>query len=157
MRDQNAVVLYPVISTTLLWIAVVFLLFQTIRKFLRNRPQMKALVMDRTGAVRDEYILGNQREILIGKSTPVNLVNIDFSDSEYASTIEEEHACFQKSGALWYVLSNAENGKVGLRQQGDEIVYKLRRGVPYRVNPGDIVYISYEKIILQKNSLGYGG
>ena len=38
---------------------------------------------------------------------------------------------------------------VGLRQKGGETVYKLRRNIPYRIQKGDIVYISYEKIIIR--------
>ena len=40
-------------------------------------------------------------------------------------------------------------GMVGLRQKGGDTVYKLRRNIPYRIQCGDIIYISYEKIIIQ--------
>ncbi len=87
--------------------------------------------------------------MLIGKSTPANLVNIDFSDSAYAGSIQEEHASLIRYGSCWYICAKAENGMVGLRQKGGDTVYKLRRNIPYRIQCGDIIYISYEKIILQ--------
>lgn len=149
MKEQSAVILYLVISTTMLWIVVIGLLGIKIWELLRKRVRIKAVVMDGSGNLKEEYELGKQKEILIGKSTPANLVHIDFSDSQYASTIQEEHASFQRWGAFWYVYSKAENGMVGLKQGGSDIVYKLRRNTPYRIHRGDIVFISYEKIVIQ--------
>lgn len=157
MKDQSAVLLFLVISTALLWILVLFLLTIKVREYLNSRTHLKASVMDQSGEWKDAYILSRQKEVQIGKSTPANLVAIDFSDSEYASLIENEHASFQKIGSLWYVMPKAENGMVGLKQKENPIVYKLRRGIPYRINSGDMVYISYEKILIQKISAGYGG
>ena len=121
MADQGRVILFLVISVIALWGIVISLAAE----------------------------LGKQREMLIGKSTPANLVNIDFSDSSYAGSIEEEHASLIRCGTYWYVCAKAENGMVGLRQKGNDTVYKLRRDIPYRIQCGDIIYISYEKIIIQ--------
>lgn len=149
MGELSRVILYLVISNIGLWVAVICLGGIKIAEVYQSRKRIKAQVLDGSGAVRDEYILDKQKELLIGKSTPSNLVNIDFSDSAYAGTIEEEHASFRRYGRNWYVCANAGNGLVGLKQRGDDTVYKLRRDIPYRIGCGDIVYISYEKIVIQ--------
>ena len=149
MADQSRVVLFLVISVIALWGIVICLVAVHIVGFLKKRVRIKALVLDGQGGVRDEYELGKQKELLIGKSTPANLVNIDFTDSAYAGSIEEEHASLVRYGTYWYVCAKADNGMVGLRQKGGDTVYKLRRNIPYRIQCGDIIYISYEKIIIQ--------
>ncbi len=149
MADQSAVIPFLVISVIALWGIVICLAAVHIVEFLKKRVRIKAVVLDGQGGIRDEYELGKQRELLIGKSTPANLVNIDFSDSVYAGSIQEEHASLIRYGSCWYICAKAENGMVGLRQKGGDTVYKLRRNVPYRIQCGDIIYISYEKIILQ--------
>ena len=92
MADQNGVILFLVISVIALWGIVMVLAAVYLAAFLKRRGQLKAVVLDGEGEVRDAYELGRQRELLIGKSTPANLVNIDFSDSAYAGSIEEEQA-----------------------------------------------------------------
>lgn len=149
MADQSRVILFLVISVIALWGIVICLVAVHIVGFLKKRVRIKALVLDGQGGVRDEYELGKQKELLIGKSTPANLVNIDFTDSAYAGSIEEEHASLVRYGTYWYVCAKADNGMVGLRQKGGDTVYKLRRNIPYRIQYGDIIYISYEKIIIQ--------
>lgn len=149
MMEQSSIILYLVLSTTALWLIAAVLLGMRFQEFLKNRVRLKALVLDDSGGIKDEYMLEKQKEILIGKSTPVNLVHIDFTGSRYAETIKEEHACFQRYGKFWYICSKAENGMVGLKQSGDDVVYKLRREVPYQIHHGDIVFISHEKIVIQ--------
>ncbi|MCI8607151.1 MAG: hypothetical protein HFG72_10150 [Hungatella sp.] len=149
MADQNGVILFLVISVIALWGIVMVLAAVYLAAFLKRRGQLKAVVLDGEGEVRDAYELGRQRELLIGKSTPANLVNIDFSDSAYAGSIEEEQASFTRYGTCWYICAKGAKGMVGLRQKGGETVYKLRRNIPYRIQKGDIVYISYEKIIIR--------
>lgn len=149
MADQSWVIPFLVISVIALWGIVIVLAAVHIVEFRKKRGRIKAVVLDGQGGVRDEYELGKQRELLIGKSTPANLVNIDFSDSAYAGSIQEEHASLIRYGTYWYVCAKAENGMVGLRQSGGETVYKLRRNIPYRIQCGDIIYISYEKIMIQ--------
>ena len=122
MADQGRVILFLVISVIALWGIVISLAAVHIVEFLKKRVRIKAVVLDSQGRVRDEYELGKQREMLIGKSTPANLVNIDFSDSAYAGSIEEEHASLIRCGTYWYVCAKAENGMVGLRQKGNDTV-----------------------------------
>ena len=149
MADQSRVLLFLVISVIALWGIVISLAAVHIVEFLKKRVRIKAVVLDSQGRVRDEYELGKQREMLIGKSTPANLVNIDFSDSAYAGSIEEEHASLVRYKTYWYVCAKAKNGMVGLRQKGGDTVYKLQRNIPYRIQCGDTIYISYEKIIIR--------
>ena len=99
MADQSRVVLFLVISVISLWGIVIGLAVVHIVEFLKKRVQIKAVVLDGQGGIRDAYELGKQRELLIGKSTPANLVNIDFTDSAYAGSIQEEHASLIRYGS----------------------------------------------------------
>jgi len=149
MADQGAVILFMVVSMIALWVMVAGLTGINIAEYLKKRTRMRAVILDSRGEARDEHELGKQKELLIGKSAPANLVNIDFSDSAYAASIEEDHAALVRNGAYWYVCAKAKNGMVGLRQKGGDTVYKLQRNIPYRIQCGDTIYISYEKIIIR--------
>ncbi|MCI9584816.1 hypothetical protein [Otoolea muris] len=149
MADQGAVNLFMVVSMIALWVMVAGLTGIHIAEYLKKRTRMRAVILDSRGEARDEHELGKQKELLIGKSAPANLVNIDFSDSAYAASIEEDHAALVRNGAYWYVCARANNGMVGLKQKGGEPVYKLQKGILYRIQRGDTIYISYEKIVIQ--------
>lgn len=149
MADRSGEIIFLTVSTMALWGIVIWLVCIHIKEYVKRRVRIRALVMDGQGGIRDEYELGRQKEILIGKSVPAGMVHIDFSDSAYAGSIQEEHAAFVRYGSCWYICARAENGMVGLRQRGGDAVYKLRKDVPYRIGRGDTVYISYEKIVMQ--------
>ena len=149
MADQSTLGIFLVVSTIALWGIVIWLTCIHISEYIKKRTRIRALVMDGQGGVRDTHELGKQKELLIGKSTPAKMVNIDFSDSAYAASIEEEHAALVRYGSCWYGCARAKNGMVGLRQKEGNVVYKLRSGIPYRIQRGDMIYISYEKIVLQ--------
>ena len=51
-----------------------------------------------------------------------------------------------KQYSLW---DNCRYALRQLRQKEGNVVYKLRSGIPYRIQRGDMIYISYEKIVLQ--------
>ena len=133
MADQGAVNLFMVVSMIALWVMVAGLTGIHIAEYLKKRTRMRAVILDSRGEARDEHELGKQKELLIGKSAPANLVNIDFSDSAYAASIEEDHAALVRNGAYWYVCARANNGMVGLKQKGGEPVYKLQKGILYRI------------------------
>lgn len=149
MGEQSTAILYLSISNALLWVIVLSLLGFKIHEIVKKHVRLKARVLDDSGRVREEYDLHNQKELLIGISTPANLVNIDFAGSQYAKTIEEDHAAFCRFGRDWYLFSRAKNGMVGLKRSGDDTVYKLRPDIPYQIRRGDIVFISYEKILIE--------
>lgn len=149
MAAQSVLHIFQAVSMIVLWGIVIWLAGIHISEYTKKRIRMKALVLDGQGGIRDEHVLGKQKELLIGKSTPARMVNIDFSDSAYAGSIQGEHASFIRYGSCWYICARTEQGMVGLKQKGDDTVYKLRTNIPYRVQRGDIVYISYEKIVIQ--------
>lgn len=149
MADQSVLHIFQAVSTAALWGIVIWLVCIHIAEYIKKRTRLKALILDGQGKIRDEHVLGKQKEILIGKSTPARMVNIDFSDSAYAAFIREEHASFVRYGSYWYIRAVSEQGMVGLRQKSGDTVYKLRSNIPYRIQQGDIVYISYEKIVIQ--------
>ncbi len=149
MADQSALSIFQAVSTVALWGIVIWLVCIHITEYVKKRTRIRAVVLDGQGGIRDEHVLGKQKEVLIGKSTPARMVNIDFSDSAYAGSIQAEHASFVRYGAYWYIQAVSEQGMVGLRQKSGDTVYKLRRNIPYRIKQGDIVYISYEKIVIQ--------
>lgn len=150
MGGQSTVIQYLVISSVFLWIIVLVSAAARIREYMKNRLKLRAVTVDEEGRVKKEYILSGIKELIIGKSTVSSLAHIDLSDSPYSSTIEDSHAILKKQDSYWYLQSEASNGMVGLRRTKNGVVYKLKRGVPYQIGAGDVIYISYEKIYIQK-------
>lgn len=93
-----------------------------------------------------EVSLYGRTGILIGRNTASRLVDFDMSGAEEAGEIAGEHAVLNYAGGFWYLEVLDGTGRVGIRKDGDSMVYRLKAMTHYKVNPGDLIYISHEKI-----------
>lgn len=96
-----------------------------------------------------EWLCENSKAFLIGKSTEVQNVDIDLADLQCNAYISQEHAVMNYSNGYWYIEDLASRNGVGLKKFDEEYAYKLKPFTSYKLDEGDIIYISKAKLLLR--------
>lgn len=116
--------------------------FSIIKAF---RSKKKTLVPYVIGLLGEEeqlvrvWDLNTQIGILIGKNSKLVDADIDLSDAEFASYIDDEHATLNYTGTGWWLEDlGSHNGTTVKRRGKDQL---LAAGMPSRVLPGDVILI----------------
>lgn len=106
------------------------------RKPAEPRDIVKLVQIDEDGEpVKEWYIMG-QTSLLIGKSNPMQEVEIDLADSEYASLISSVHAVLNRVNQEWFIEDNDSASGTGVRAASRSTAMKLQSGEPCRINSG---------------------
>lgn len=147
MQDQ-VIINWLCISAVLSWICLIGL-FIWIR--MRNREKGQADVSRLVYLGKDmrplaELGLSGRTSVVIGRNTTRQSVDLDLSQADGAGEVEEEHAVLNYAGGVWYLESLSTTNRVGIRKEGNSIVYRLKAMTPYKISAGDIIFISHEKI-----------
>jgi pSer/pThr/pTyr-binding forkhead associated (FHA) protein len=114
-------------------------------------PKIRKIVL----VVQDEqgekqWLCENAKAFLIGKGTDTQSVDIDLSDLQCNAYISQEHAVMNYANGYWYIEDlNSTNG-VGLKKYDDEYAYKLKPFTSYKLDQGDVIYISKAKLLLRE-------
>lgn len=107
----------------------------------------KYVLITRDGETEKEWSCKGVNSFLIGKGTISQSVDIDLSDTYYAQYISNEHAVLNFHDGYWYIEDlNSANG-VGLKKRGEEYSLRLKPLTSYKIDEGDIIYISKVKIL----------
>lgn len=107
----------------------------------------KYVLITRDGETEKEWSCKGVNSFLIGKGTVSQGVDIDLSDTYYAQYVSNEHAVLNFSDGYWYIEDlNSSNG-VGLKKRGEEYSLRLKPLTSYKIDEGDIIYISKVKIL----------
>jgi len=110
----------------------------------------RLILMSPDGDREKEWHSEGVTSFLIGKGTVNQTVDIELGDTHYADYIANEHAVLNQVNGIWYIedLGNSING-VGIRKRGEEYALRLKPSVSYKVDEGDILYISKAKILVR--------
>ncbi len=101
------------------------------------------------GEKEKEWYCDGVKSFLIGKGTTSKDVDIELGDTHYSKFISNEHAVLNFTNGFWYIEDlNSTNG-VGLKKNGEEFALRLKPMVAYKVDEGDIIYISKAKILVR--------
>lgn len=134
-------------------IAVICLLFEYKRQRARSvkyESSIKRFVLiTRDGDKEKEWHCEGMTSLLIGKGTAKREVDIELGDTHYSEYISNEHAVMNYYGGYWYIEDlNSRNG-VGIKKKGEEYALRLKPLVSYKIDEGDIIYISKAKILVR--------
>jgi pSer/pThr/pTyr-binding forkhead associated (FHA) protein len=86
---------------------------------------------------------------LVGKGTAANTVDIELGDTQYCEFVSNEHAVLNHIDGIWYVEDLGSLNGVGLKKRSGEYTLRLKPEVAYKIDEGDIIYISKAKIFVQ--------
>ena len=115
-----------------------------------DAPVRRFVLMSEGGAREKEWHCEGMTSFLIGKGTVSRNVDIELGDTHYAEYIANEHAVLNRIDGIWYMedLGTSING-AGIRKRGEEYALRLRPNVSYKVDEGDVLYISKVKILVR--------
>ena len=131
-------------------VAIVLFIWLFICQNMKNTgPPIKKIVLITTNDEKQqEWLCKNVRSFLIGKGTASSEVDIDLGNTKYSEYINNEHAVLNYSNGFWYIEDlNSQNG-VGIKKYGEEYALKLKPKVAYKIDKGDVIYISKTKILV---------
>lgn len=143
-----------VIGTTVM-ILLFILWFYCERKNIKQQNVLyqsnikKFVLITRDGEKEKEWHCEGVKSFLIGKSTINSEVDIDLTDTYYAEYISPNHAVLNYAEGYWYIEDlNSKNG-VGIKKRGEEYALRLKPMTSYKIDEGDVIYISKSKLFVR--------
>ncbi|MEK3788650.1 FHA domain-containing protein [Paenibacillus sp. FSL K6-1230] len=114
-----------------------------------KRVVSKLVQLDDEGEPVKEWYIQGETALLIGKIHASSEVDIDLSDSEYASLISSEHAVLNRVGEKWFVEDTDSANGTGLREANSSLTDKLESGEPRPIHPGDLLFIANTRLLIK--------
>jgi hypothetical protein len=137
-------------------VCVVFLLFFVIKFTVFVKKQepkydgIKTLILkDDEGRNVKAWSLEAKTALLIGKKTRDNEVDLDLSDTDYATLVSKEHAVLNFSDQCWYIEDLGSTNGSGVHRPRNNAKVKLEMGQPFKLCSGDVIYIANLKILVK--------
>lgn len=115
----------------------------------QESPIKRFILMTRDGEREKEWCCDGMTSFLIGKSSTAKEVDIELGDTHYNDYISNEHAVLNYADGFWYIEDlNSLNG-VGIKKKGEDYALRLKPMVSYKIDEGDIIYISKAKLLVR--------
>jgi len=109
----------------------------------------KFVLMSPDGENEMEWHCEGAKSMLIGKGSGAADVDIDLASTQYCEYISNEHAALNCSDGFWYIEDLESLNGVGIRKRGDSFALRLKPLVSYKIDEGDVIYISKAKILVR--------
>lgn len=107
------------------------------------------LLLGEEGNITSVWDIYGKTSIVFGKDDRENQVDVDLRNTDYAGTIDEEHAVMNYSIGCWYIEDlDSENG-TRLQRGGEGKKYRVSSREPCRVEKNDIIYLGLAPIRIQ--------
>ena len=98
------------------------------------------------GSVTDTWDIYGKTSIVFGRDGGERQVDVDLKHTDYAGTIDGEHAVMNYSSGCWYIEDlDSENG-TRVQKGGEGGKYKVSSREPCRIGKGDIIYLGLAPI-----------
>jgi len=151
IRAIGAILLTAVV---IIWMLVEYAMRFGNRKIKKTNTEPAAIIkrlilMNPDGEREKEWHCEGVSSFLIGKGTTINSVDIELGDTQYSEYISNEHAVLNHMQGTWYLEDLGSMNGVGLKKRGEEYTLRLKPGVAYKIDEGDIIYISKAKILVR--------
>lgn len=124
----------------------------------RDRPEERGegrsgiselLLLSEDGDVTDTWDIYGKTSIVFGRDGGENMVDVDLRHTDYAGTVDREHAVMNYSGGSWYIEDlDSENG-TRIRKQGADRPCRVSAREPCRVGKGDVIYLGLAPLKIQ--------
>lgn len=150
---NQEVLLKFVIGTVMVILAIIYgsLKYEgkAITQTMTNKDISKLVLLNESGMEVDEWELGDQISLLIGKSSAEYKADIDLSGTEYESLVNYEHAVLNCVAGIWYVEDIDSVNGVGLKKAHKRVKNRLKQEIPYPLGNGDTIYIANTRILVK--------
>jgi len=150
---NQEVLLKFVIGTVMVILAIIYgsLKYEAkaITQTMTNKDISKLVLLNESGMEVDEWELGDQISLLIGKSSAEYKADIDLSGTEYESLVNYEHVVLNCVAGIWYVEDIDSVNGVGLKKAHKRVKNRLKQEIPYPLGNGDTIYIANTRILVK--------
>lgn len=109
----------------------------------------KIVLITRDGEREQEWDCNGTTSFLIGKSTTLKEADIDLTGIMFSEYVSNEHAVLNCSDGYWYIEDLGSLNGVGLKKKDEEYALKLKPLTSYKLDEGDIIYISKIKLYIR--------
>ncbi len=107
------------------------------------------LLLGEEDNITDIWDIYGKTSIVFGRDEGENQVDVDLKNTDYAGTVDKEHAVMNFSGGSWYIEDlESENG-TRIRRSGEDKAYKISFREPCRVGKGDVIYLGLAPLKIQ--------
>ncbi|GAA3346552.1 hypothetical protein GCM10017717_16350 [Deinococcus persicinus] len=147
------VLLKFVIGTVIVILAIIYVSLKyeakAITQVMAKKDISKLVLLNERGVEIDEWELGDQISLLIGKSSAEHKADIDLSGTEYESLVNYEHAVLNCVAGIWYLEDIDSVNGVGLKKANKRVKSRLKHEIPYPLGNGDTIYIANTRILVK--------
>lgn len=114
----------------------------------QTSPFASLLLVNGEGKIKKEVVLQDQHSFLItgakkGKQIFVEHMLDPDADRYVYGVCNLVRGC-------WYFEVLSESRPVGLRRGEENVVYRLKEGIPYQLTASDVIYVDTCKIVMQQ-------
>lgn len=144
------------ISLLILGITGVLFLILAVKD--RNKPDKPGRYDTRRKEISEIRLLGEEgnvtavwdiygkTSIVFGKDERENQVDVNLKNTDYAGTVDGEHAVMNYSDGSWYIEDlDSENG-TRVQRAGEDKKYRVSSREPCKVRKNDIIYLGLAPI-----------
>lgn len=104
------------------------------------------LLLGEEGNVAAAWDIYGKTSIVFGKDEKENQVDVDLRNTDYAGTVDGEHAVMNFSSGSWYIEDlDSENG-TRLQRGGEGKKYRVSSREPCKVEKNDVIYLGLAPI-----------
>ena len=107
------------------------------------------VLLNEEGAEITVWDLYGKTSVVIGRDVRENQVDIDLSQSPYASMVDIEHAVLNYCAGNWYVEDLGSKNGIGIEKPGDGKLYRLSPDTPCRLERGDCLQVGLNRLLLR--------
>lgn len=107
------------------------------------------LLLGEEDNITDIWDIYGKTSIVFGRDEGAFQVDVNLKNTDYAGTVDGEHAVMNYSGGSWYIEDlDSENG-TRIQRGGEGKMYKVSSREPCRVERGDIIYLGLAPVRIQ--------
>lgn len=112
----------------------------------RRKEISEILLLGEENNITAVWDIYGKTSIVFGKDERENQIDIDLKNTDYAGTIDGEHAVMNYSNGCWYIEDlESENG-TRIQRGGEGGKYRVSSREPCRVEKNDIIYLGLAPI-----------
>ena len=112
----------------------------------RRRGISEILLLGEENNVTAVWDIYGKTSVVFGKDERENQVDVNLKNTDYAGTVDGEHAVMNYSNGSWYIEDlDSENG-TRLQRSGEGKKYRVSSREPCKVEKNDIIYLGLAPI-----------
>lgn len=98
------------------------------------------LLLGEDNNITDTWDIYQKTSIVFGRDEGENQVDISLKNTDYAGTVDGEHAVMNYSSGSWYIEDLDSGNGTRIQRKGEDKPYRISSREPCKVEKGDVIY-----------------